>query len=148
MAKERKLKIAAPITFNWDNYAVECEEKSLDLVTKQEMFSAIKDSLNSDPEWTGKFPEMTMTSIKLLYNHFMYVLGNFLIDEERSVKLDDIGILSLKFRKARQGVAPYSFIRVDGTEPARYESRPKRVMSLRRPFFFELDDHGNPITKK
>lgn len=141
-----KKKQVGELTFDWNKYEEECKERGINLVTKPELFRAMQEGINADSEWTSRFPEITNATAKILYNHFMYVLGTFLIEEERSVRLDDIGILSLKFRKSRKGVAPYSFIdNAEGTNPTYYQSRPKRVMSIRRPFYFELDEDGNPL---
>ncbi len=132
--------------FDWQAYEAKCKVTRAQTVSKQELLQAFQSSINADPEWNGKMPEVTASGARLLYNHLMLVIGNFLIDDERSVKLDDIGVLSLKFRKSRTGVAPYSFVgEASEKAPIKYVSRPKRVMSLRRPFYFELDEQGNPI---
>lgn len=118
------------------------EEKYKELVPKAEIIQMLRASLLNDPEWVDKYPEMTTPMVRLFYNHVMLVLGNFLIDQERAVKLDDIGILALKFRKSREGIAPCSIRKGD---PQTYQARAKRVMTLRRPFQFELDEYGKPI---
>lgn len=121
------------------------EEKYKELVPKAEIIHMLRTSLLNDPEWVDKYPEMTTPMVRLFYNHVMLVLGNFLIDQERAVKLDDIGILALKFRKSREGIAPCS---IRKGNPQTYQARAKRVMTLRRPFQFELDECGKPIPSK
>ena len=118
------------------------EEKYKDLVPKADIIQMVRTSLLEDPEWVDKYPEMTLPMVRLFYNHVMLALGNFLIDQERAVKLDDIGILALKYRKSREGIAPCSIRRGD---PKSYQARAKRVMTLRRPFQFEVDETGKPI---
>lgn len=118
------------------------EEKYKDLVPKAEIIHMLRQSLLNDPEWADKYQEMTTPMVRLFYNHVMLVLGNFLIEQERAVKLDDIGILALKFRKPREGIAPCS---IRKGEPQTYQARAKRVMTLRRPFQFELDEYGTPV---
>jgi len=117
------------------------ESKDTELVSKQELLQAFQASVNADPQWTGHRPPISYAMAKLLYQHLLLTVGNFVIEDGRSVRLDDIGILCMKYRKARSGIAPYSFgVGVGNTPPTTYVSKPKRVMSLRRPFQFEIED--------
>lgn len=121
----------------------EWDEGYKSIVSKPDLIKAFRDNITADPALTDTpFGKLSIDTATRLYSHLIVTLGDFLIEKGRAVKLEDIGILALKFRKGRTGVSPYSLGEGD---PQTYVTRDKRIMSLRRPFQYEIDEDGNPI---
>ncbi len=113
------------------------------IVNKNEVIKAFKAHIENDHTLADTpYGKVSMNIASRLYSHLVVTLGDFLIEQGRAVKLEDIGILALKYRKGRTGVSPYSLIEGD---PQTYTTNDKRIMTLRRPFQYDLDEEGNPV---
>lgn len=131
----------------WDALAAEVATNAKTMASKDECYGALVERANKEPGLLRKLGIETLTQAQaeIMWNLVQATLGDLVLEAEKAVRLQDLGIICLKFVRSRHGIAPNTLRKGYEGEPKPYTSNPRIKVVLRRGAAAELDAFGQPI---